>query len=283
MTLADALEGATLRLALTLGLERREARLEARVLAARAINVTQAWLVGHGKDDLSPAHAACLDALVVRREAGEPVAYILGEREFHGHLFQVTPDVLIPRPDTELLVETALERGPAKGSARVLDLGTGSGCIAISIALARKDWEVCAVDRSLAALDVAMKNARRLGAQVQFQESDWFAGLSVPPFDIIVSNPPYVEISDHHLSQGDVRFEPMSALVGGKDGLDDLRHLIAMAPDHLADHGWLLVEHGHEQGEACQMLFNQHHFRNVDTLADLAGHNRVTLGCKPFS
>ncbi len=276
------LEGAARRIEAALQLERREARLEARVLAARALEVAPAWLLGHDRDELRPAQAAALETLVARREAGEPVAYILEEREFHGHLFRVTRDVLIPRPDTERLVEAALERGPTQGPTRALDLGTGSGCIAISLALARPDWDVWAVERSPAALVVARDNARRLGARVRFQEGDWFAGLEGQAFDLIVSNPPYVAAADSHLLQGDLRHEPRSALASGPEGLDDLSRLIEGAADHLTEEGWLMLEHGCHQGDACRVLLNQQNFRKVSTLADLAGLPRVSLGCRPF-
>lgn len=282
MTISAVLEVATGRLMAALGLERREARLEARVLAARALAVTPAWLVGHDLDPLPPAEATALEALVARREAGEPVAYILGEREFHGHMFRVTPDVLIPRPETELLVETALERGPDDRPTRVLDLGTGSGCIAISLALARPRWKVWAVDRSVAALNVARDNARRLEAQVRFLESNWFENLGGKLFDIVVANPPYVAEADPLLDKGDVRAEPRAALIAGPEGLDDLNYLITHASHHLTPEGWLIVEHGYNQGPDCQMLLSRNQFRDFDTLCDLAGQPRVSLGrCPP--
>ena len=219
-----------------------------------------------------------METLLARREVGEPVAYILGEREFHGHVFRVTQDVLIPRPETELLVDVALKRGPPRGPARVLDLGTGCGCIALSLALARPNWEVWAVERSTAALMVAQENARLLGARVIFHEGDWFTGLAGASFDLIVSNPPYVALADVHLSRGDPRHEPRSALVAGPDGLDDLRLLAGGAPGHLLRGGWLLLEHGSEQGAACRHLMGLAGLRHIESLADLAGHDRVTVG-----
>lgn len=281
MTLSDLLEPATVRLAAALGLERREARLECRVLMARALGVEPSWLLGHDRDELTTFQAGAIESLLQRRADGEPVAYILGEREFHGHLFRVGPAVLIPRPDTELLVDAALKSNQGDRPLRVLDLGTGSGCIAIALALARPAWEIWALERSEAALAMARDNGQRLGASVQWRQGHWFTGLEAPPFDLIVANPPYVASADPHLGQGDARYEPSAALASGPDGLDDLRLIIDQAPAHLAQGGRLLVEHGYDQGEACRLLFAQRHYRNIATLADLAGHPRVTLGDRP--
>lgn len=267
------------RLQQALGLDRREARLEARVLAAHALGVARAWLIAHDRDILTPVQVQAVEHLVARRAAGEPVAYILGEREFHGRLFRVTPEVLIPRPETELLVEAALDRLPADRPVHVLDLGTGSGCIALSLALERPLARVTAVDASPAALALARDNAARLGALgVAFLDGDWYAPLGVKKFDMIVSNPPYVAAGDAHLARGDVRFEPATALAAGADGLDALRAVIAGAPPHLGADGWLLLEHGYDQEAAVRALLARAGFRQILCLADAAGLPRVSLG-----
>jgi release factor glutamine methyltransferase len=281
-SIAARLADATKRLADALALEKREARIEARVLLAHALQVDHAWLIGHDRDVPTPAQQVAIEGLVARREAGEPVAYILGEREFYGRMLKVTPDVLIPRPDTELLVETALQRLPEDMPCRILDLGTGSGAIAISLALQRPLAEVVAVEASAAALVIAQTNARRLGADnVHCLAGNWYAALGksgVKKFDMIVSNPPYIAVSDLHLDAGDLRFEPRQALTAGDDGLRDLRIIVAGAPAHLAEGGWLMFEHGWDQADKARELMAQSGFMNVECLHDLAGHSRVTLG-----
>jgi release factor glutamine methyltransferase len=214
-----------------------------------------------------------------RRAAGEPIAYLTGACEFYGLEFRVTPAVLIPRPETELLVDLALERLPAAGRARVLDLGTGSGCIAVTLAHLRPQLEVWAADVSPAALEVARDNARRLLAPVRFRRSDWLAGQAGERFDLILANPPYVAAHDPHLSQGDLRFEPACALVAGEDGLDDIRRIVAAAPAHLAPGGWLLFEHGYDQARRCRALLAAAGFARVASWRDLAGIERVSGGC----
>ena len=208
------------------------------------------------------------------------MAYILGEREFFGLDFKVTPATLIPRPETELLVELALQRIPARGHFRVLDLGAGSGAIALSIAHARPEAEVVAVDASEAALQVARANAAHLGVHnASFRQSDWFAALDGQRFDLIVSNPPYVAAGDMHLGQGDVRFEPLSALASGPDGLDDIRCIIGEAVDHLEKNAWLMLEHGYDQASAVRALLQQNGFEEVYSVKDMAGIERVSCGC----
>lgn len=254
------------------------------MLAAFAWNVSPAWLIAHDTDPLSDAQTAQFKALLSRRLAGEPVAYLTGSREFYGRPFRVSPDVLIPRPDTELLVEQALARIPPDQTVEVLDLGTGSGCIAITLALERPLARVTAVDRSAAALAIAQRNADILNARVEFLTSDWFAAFMPPRvlagrgFDLIVSNPPYVAAADPHLARGDVRFEPLTALAAGQDGLDDLRRLIRAACAHLKPGGALLLEHGYDQADAVVELLRQHGFVQIFTLRDLAGLNRVSGG-----
>lgn len=277
-SVAGLLDDATARIAATLGLDTREARLEARVLAAFAWNVSPAWLIAHDTDAPSAAHAAAFTSLLSRRLAGEPIAYLTGTREFYGRAFAVTPDVLIPRPDTELLVERALARIPPGETMDVLDLGTGSGCIAITLALERPAAHVTAVDRSAQALAVARRNAGALGAQVEFLASDWFAALAGRRYDLIVGNPPYIATADPHLARGDVRFEPLSALAAGSDGLDDLRRLIGTARVHLKPGGVLLLEHGYDQAEAVRSLLHENGFRHPESWTDLAGIPRVSGG-----
>lgn len=277
-----------------LDLPETEARIEAQVLLRRALgDVSRAWLIAHEHDSLQPAQIEQFQTLLNRRLAGEPVAYILGRREFYGLDFTVTPEVLIPRPDTELLVELALERIPQdlpslrfspasgrEGCYRVLDLGTGSGAIAIAIASQRPQAEVTAVDISQAALAVAQANAEKLQTpNVRLLQSDWFAALENETFDVIVSNPPYIAQTDPHLAQGDLRFEPSGALAAGIDGLDAIRQLIMRAPAHLASGGWLLLEHGYDQVQAVAVLLDTNGFKQVESQPDLAGILRVTAGC----
>ncbi|KAF0099755.1 MAG: protein-(glutamine-N5) methyltransferase release factor-specific [bacterium] len=276
---ADLMREAAARLQAALGLERREARLEAQILIARGLGVERSWLIAHDRDTLSPAQTVAIEALLARRAGGEPVAYILGEREFYGRVFRVTPDVLIPRPETELLVEAALDRLPPERPARVLDLGTGSGCIAISLALERPRAEVSALDASAQALAVARDNARRLGAdQITWILSDWYADLSVKNFDMIVGNPPYITSGNEHLRRGDLLGEPVGALVSGYDGLDAIRAIIVGAPARLVQGGWLLIEHGFDQKDSCQTLLRQAGFTRVTALTDLSGVERLSIG-----
>ncbi len=281
-TVATWLDAATKQIATTLGLEEREARLEAQILASRALKVNRAWLIAHDRDTLTPTQADVIEALITRREQGEPVAYILGEKEFYGRMFKVTPDVLIPRPETELLVEAALERLPKDRPARTLDLGTGSGCVAISIALERRDCEVLAVDVSMTTLEIAKENAGRLGASnVRFLVSDWYALLATTNFDMIISNPPYIAGGDLHLSNGDLRHEPSHALASGPVGLDAISTIVAGAPARLHRDGWLILEHGYDQASSCRALLKQAGLSQIFTLADLAGQTRVTGGQWP--
>ncbi len=250
---------------------------EARLLIAHALGVDRVWLVAHAEEE--PAHAlqAAARALLARRLAGEPVAYILGRREFYGCDLTVTPDVLIPRPETELLVDLALAH-IGERPCRVLDLGTGSGAIAIAIARAAPRAEVWATDASAAAAAVARANAARHSPNVHIVHGEWFAALSGRRFDLIVSNPPYIAEGDPHLAKGDVRFEPRVALVGGADGLDCIRRVVAESRAHLAEGGWLLFEHGHDQGEASRALLSDAGYREVQSWPDLAGIPRVSGG-----
>lgn len=277
-SLATLLPRATDRLRQAIRLERREARLEVQILTAHALGVSRAWLIAHDQDALNPNQVDAMETLIARREKGEPVAYILGEKEFYGRMFKVMSDVLIPRPETELLLEAALERLPKDQVLDVLDIGTGSGCIAITVAFECPLWSVTAVDISHSSLRIAKDNAQRLGARACFLQSDLYNALGEMRFDLILSNPPYIMQEDPHLRQGDVRFEPILALVSGSDGLDALRRLIQAAPAHLCPGGWLMFEHGWNQADSARELMAQSGFMNVECLRDLAGHSRVTLG-----
>lgn len=250
--------------------------LEARMLASHLLEKNSAWLIAHADEALSAKNEQAFAALAGRRLKGEPMAYILGEREFYGIGFRVTPSVLIPRPETELLVELVLERIPADAAARVLDLGTGSGAIAVAVAKARPQARLTAVDVEYAALVVARENAARHKVKIRFFCGDWFGALPGERFDLIVSNPPYVAAGDAHLAQGDVRFEPQRALLGGADGLDCLRAIVAAAKEHLHAGAWLLFEHGYDQAEACRALLQAQGYGEVQSWPDLAGISRVS-------
>lgn len=256
---------------------------DARVLLAAALGRDAAYLIAHGEDPLTEAQAGCFERWVARRAAGEPVAYIVGMREFYGRPFRVTRDVLIPRPETELLIEVALEALRGLASPRVLDLGTGSGCIAITLAAECPGARVTAVDASEAALGLARDNAGRLHVRgIDWRVSDWFSALGDAQFELVVSNPPYIAEGDAHLEAGDLRYEPPAALTAGRDGLDALRRIVRDAAGHLVTGGSLWVEHGYGQGAACRALFIQHGYAGVRTRRDLAGLERVTGGTRPF-
>jgi len=267
----------TKRLQAALNLDPSSARIEVQCLLQAVLNINRAWMLAHPEQTLGDEQGDRYLGLFERRLKGEPIAYLLGSREFYGLNFKVTPATLIPRPETELLVELALQRIPQQGKCRVLDLGTGSGAIALSIAHARPDIEVVAVDASEEALAVAHENAKQLNiGNVHMLQSDWFSALEGERFDIIVANPPYVAAGDAHLAQGDVRFEPYSALASGKDGLDDIRLIVAQAKSHLLSRGWLLFEHGYDQAEAAQTLLQQAGFSDVISARDMAGIERVS-------
>ena len=318
-------------------LNTEEATPEAQLLLQHALNVNRAWLIAHEGDALEANNHAVFEALLKRRLDGEPIAYILGYREFYGLMLKVTPDTLIPRADTETLVEAALSKippSPASGrgsdnalakipptsfrreqfaklrttesnydetdsdlrqndmiwddALKVLDLGTGTGAIALAIAHNRPQTFITAVDASESALKIAQENAQNLNiTNINFVQSDWFSALRLvnlqyenimQKFDLIVSNPPYIEQDDAHLSQGDLRFEPISALASGSDGLDDIRKIIDSAAPHLNPQGWLMLEHGYNQAESVATLLKQAGFTEVGHALDLAGIQRVTLG-----
>lgn len=255
---------------------------EARLFLREILGVSAARIAAYPEDALTPPQAERFADLLARRAAGEPVAYLLGVREFYGRDFKVGPAVLIPRPETELIVDLVRERVPAGAAPAILDLGTGSGALAVTLALELPAASVTAVDFSAAALGVARANAEALGARVRFVESDWFAALDAGErFGVIVSNPPYVADGDPHLAEGDVRFEPASALASGPAGLDDIVRIVAAAPAFLTPGGWLLLEHGYDQAAAVRELLLAGGFAEVASARDLAGIERITLGRRP--
>ncbi len=269
--------------ALAPSLEAGEANLEAQLLMQHVLNVNRAWLIAHANDTLQPDTHADFVTLLNRRLLGEPIAYILGYREFYGLKLIVTPDTLIPRPDTETLVEAALAKVSTNQTAHILDLGTGSGAIALAIASNRPQAQVTAIDASQAALNIAIENAKKLGiANVNFALSHWFNDLQHGNFDVIVSNPPYIEQSDTHLNQGDLRFEPITALASGNDGLDDIRKIIEDCLIHLKPQGWLMLEHGYSQAEQVADLMAQAGLVSIETIKDFGGNHRVTIGKNPL-
>lgn len=269
----------TVNLSATLGLEVSSARIEVQCLLQNVLHVPRVYLLAHPERVLSGAEFRHYSELLQRRLQGEPIAYILGTREFFGLTLKVTAATLIPRPDTELLVELALQRLPANEHCAVLDLGTGSGAIALAIAHERPEAEVVACDASVLALAVAQENALALSvSNASFVQSNWFAALGRQRFDLIVSNPPYIAAGDPHMALGDVRFEPVSALISGADGLDDLRHIINQSFTYLVPGGWLLLEHGYDQAERVRKLLLQAGFEKVFSACDLAGIERVSGG-----
>ncbi|MEP6484858.1 MAG: peptide chain release factor N(5)-glutamine methyltransferase [Rudaea sp.] len=252
---------------------------EGEILLACALDKTRAWLFAHATDEVDDEVAGRYRAMLARRHAGEPIAYITGHREFRSLDLLVTPAVLIPRPDTELLVEIALRHIPQSAKVDIADLGTGSGAIALAIASERPDARIIAVDSCAAALDVARANAQRLRIDnVEFRHSDWFEALGDVRFDMIVSNPPYIPLGDEHLSQGDLRFEPAQALSAGDDGLDAIRTIVARASSHLRKNGRVLLEHGFDQGAAVRNLLERHGFDDVFTEQDIEARDRVSGG-----
>lgn len=252
----------------------RVARLDAQLLLAHLLQRPREWLIAHDDDEL-PADLAARCVELLRQRADEvPLAYLTGQKEFHGLALQVNPATLVPRPDTETLVDWALELLPPQQPAELLDLGTGSGCIALALKAARPQAQVCAVDRSAAALAQAQANGEHLGLAVEWLEGSWFQPLTDRRFDLIVSNPPYIRADDPHLAA--LRHEPLSALAAGADGLDDLRLLCAQAPGFLRPDGWLLLEHGFDQADAVTQLLRQAGFAPAQHRIDLGGHRRCT-------
>ncbi len=275
-----------IKLALTaaaIQLNNEEAALEAQLLLQHVLNVNRAWLIAHADDALQANNHGAFEALLRRRLNGEPIAYILGLREFYGLDLLVTPDTLIPRPDTETLVEAALAKISMNANQSILDLGTGTGAIALAIAKNRPHASIIGVDASKGALDVAKKNAKNLAINnVEFVMSNWFENLAALKFDVIVSNPPYIEAHDAHLTQGDLRFEPLSALASGVDGLDDIRQIINDCLIYLNPQGWLMLEHGYNQEELVKDLMAETGLVNIVTIKDLGNIDRVTIGKNPL-
>ncbi|WP_279924527.1 peptide chain release factor N(5)-glutamine methyltransferase, partial [Stenotrophomonas sp. GD03680] len=261
-----------------------DARHEAELLLMHVLERPRSWLFAHATDPLPATAQAAFEALLARRAAGEPVAYLTGRRGFWTLDLRVDAATLIPRPETELLVELALERLPSDRPLSVADLGTGSGAIALALASERPLAQVLATDASPGALAMAARNAAHHELRnVRFAEGgqDWYAPLQGARFALIASNPPYIASEDPHLQQGDLRFEPASALASGIDGLDDIRRIVAGAPEHLQPAGWLLIEHGWDQGAAIRTLFDAAGFADVQTQQDLEQRDRVTLGRRP--
>lgn len=258
-------------------------RLEAEILLAHALDRPRAWLLAHGREALDARAAERFQRLLEARLDGQPIAYLIGSREFWSRRFRVTPAVLIPRPETEHLVEAALEKLDAGqrdgGVCRVADLGTGSGVVAVTLGLERPRWRILAIDIDVDALAVARDNALRLGAaNVEFRQADWLAGLDGESFDLIASNPPYIAADDPHLGMGDARFEPRRALAANDNGLADLRAIAAQARAHLRAGGWLALEHGYDQAAAVAGLLSEYGYAAIENRTDLAGHVRITLG-----
>ena len=271
MDVRQALQAAVPRLGAEAG------RLEAEVLLRKLLGVSRAWLFANPEAPLTDEQQRQFDALVGRRQRGEPIAYIVGTREFWSLELEVTPDVLIPRPETELLVEQVVSRIPPDAAWRIVDMGTGSGAIAIALARERPRCKVHATDCSPAALEVARRNARRHTAgRIHLHEGSWLDPLE-GLFDVIVGNPPYVAESDPHVSRGDCRFEPRTALTSGPDGLDAIRHIARSALLRLSARGLLALEHGCDQGQATRALLEEAGFLKIETVKDLAGLDRVTL------
>lgn len=257
-------------------------RADSEALLLHALGRDRAWLFAHGRDPVAPGVAEHFRTLVRRRGDGEPVAYLTGRRGFWTLDLAVSPATLIPRPETERLVELALERVDAAAGRSIVDLGTGSGAIALALASERPQARVVAVDASAEALAVAQANAIAHGlAHVQFRRGSWLAPLAGERYDLIASNPPYIATDDPHLSQGDLRFEPRSALAAGGDGLDDVRAIVQAAPAHLLPGGWLLLEHGLDQGTAVAELLRARGFEAVETWQDLEARDRVSGGRWP--
>lgn len=253
------------------------ASLETDLLLCHLLGCDRSYLFARAERELEHNTRQQLMQLLQRRAAGEPMAYILGQRAFWTCQLAVSPDTLIPRPETELLVETALQK-ITKPIARVLELGTGSGAITTALACEKPGWQITATDCSAAAMQVARRNFEEHGITVSTRLGSWFEAVDGDSFDLVICNPPYIPDSDRHLQQGDLRFEPLSALASGIDGLDAIREITRLCPRHLQANGWLMLEHGYDQNTAVQKLFTAAGFAGIQTLPDLAGLPRVTVG-----
>jgi len=257
-------------------------RLDAELLLSHVTGLGRTSFRAWPEREVVPDQAQAFRELVAERVKGLPIAYLLGQQEFWSLPLKVSPSTLIPRPDTECLVETALEL-PLPDNARVLDLGTGTGAIALALASEKPRWQIMASDRVEEAVELARENSRSLQLPITVVQSHWFDQIPESGFDLLISNPPYIPASDGHLHEGDVRFEPPSALVAGDDGLDDIRLLVAEGLKHLNPDGWMLLEHGYDQGEAVRNLFAAAGWRNIETRRDYGGNDRMTLARKPAS
>lgn len=257
-------------------------RLDAELLLSHVTGLGRTSFRAWPEREVAPDQAQAFRELVAERVKGLPIAYLLGQQEFWSLPLKVSPSTLIPRPDTECLVETALEL-PLPENARVLDLGTGTGAIALALASEKAKWQIMASDRIEEAVEVARENSRSLQLPITVVRSHWFDQIPERGFDLLISNPPYIPASDHHLNEGDVRFEPSSALVAGDDGLDDIRLLVTEGFKRLNPGGWMLLEHGYDQGDAVRDLFARAGWLNIETRKDYGGNDRMTLARKPAS
>ena len=257
-------------------------RLDAELLLSHVTGLGRTSFRAWPEREVAPDQAQAFRELVAERVKGLPIAYLLGQQEFWSLPLKVSPSTLIPRPDTECLVETALEL-PLPENARVLDLGTGTGAIALALASEKAKWQIMASDRIEEAVEVARENSRSLQLPITVVRSHWFDQIPERGFDLLISNPPYIPASDHHLNEGDVRFEPPSALVAGDDGLDDIRLLVTEGFKRLNPGGWMLLEHGYDQGDAVRDLFARAGWLNIETRKDYGGNDRMTLARKPAS
>lgn len=257
-------------------------RLDAEVLLAHSLHKTRTWLVTWSDKELSTTDIEQFDRLLQRRLAGEPIAHITGMREFWSLNLMVTADTLIPRPDTELMIEQILALYPAEQNIKLVDLGTGSGAIALALASERPNWQIIATDQSSAALEIARQNARSLNiSNITFKHGSWFDAVGGEVFDVIASNPPYIPRADPHLSQGDARFDPLSALASGDDGLDDIRTITAQAKNHLKPYGKLFIEHGYDQKAEILDIFTKNNFIEIHQINDMANNPRLTFATTP--
>lgn len=254
--------------------------LDVEILLGHCLQQSRTYLKTWPERMVSADQQQTFMQLLQRRQQGEPIAYLIGERDFWSLRLQVSPATLIPRPETELLVEQALQQLSGQQQAEILDLGTGTGAVALALASERPDWNILAVDIEAAAVALAERNRCMLGLNnVQLQQSNWFQSVTARRFNLIVSNPPYIDGDDPHLQQGDVRFEPLGALVAGQSGMADIEHIVKLAPAHLENQGWLMFEHGYQQADAAQQALRAAGFEQVSSACDLAGHQRVTGGC----